>query len=141
MIYYHHTRSVMNSKSFILILKGATMMWFKIFPYGSNDSWKKSCHKFTVQFMVQKRKPKTIVILNNIQVKKKETQPKYINRFTKIVVEISIANNRLKGWIFGKGLRIVCMFCEKLGMKGDESRTDLLQEPNRTLTMKKNLLA
>lgn len=66
------------------------------------------------------------VVLSGIQQKKNGALREFTDRFTKIVVEVGGSNNSLRCWIFEKGLRLNCMFWEKLVMKGVGSMSDLL---------------
>lgn len=53
------------------ILKGVAKAWFKTLPGDSINLWEKLCDEFITQFTTRKRQPKTIVVLSDINSKKK----------------------------------------------------------------------
>lgn len=67
-----------------------------------------------------------IVILSEIEQNKKEILREYIDRFTKVLEEVRGTNNKFKCWIFKRGLRLDCMFHEKLDLEGSYSLENLL---------------
>lgn len=56
-----------------------------------------------------------MVVLRGITQGKKENMHGYIDRFTKVVLAIDGSYESLKCWIFERGLRLDCVFREKLG--------------------------
>lgn len=122
---YHHAISTMKWKLFVMNLKVATMTWFKTIPNCSINSWKNLCDEFIIQFITRKWSPKIITILNRIYQKKKEILWEYIDKFIKVVIEVGGSNERLKCWIFEKGLRKKCMLHENLGLGADGIMNEL----------------
>lgn len=57
-----------------------------------------------------KWKTTNMALLSRVTQRKKETIPKYIDRFTKVAVVIGGSDDGLKCWMFKKGLRPDCMF-------------------------------
>lgn len=57
-----------------------------------------------------KWKTTNMTLLSRVTQRKKETIREYIDRFTKVAVVIGGSDDRLKCWMFKKGLRPDCMF-------------------------------
>ncbi|MCH88341.1 hypothetical protein A2U01_0009225, partial [Trifolium medium] len=89
---------------FVLTLKGPAMTWFKGLEDDSIDSWRELCRAFSSHFTARKRQPKTMVSLSNIIQGKEESLRDYIERFTREAIEIKGAHDKLKCYIFEKGL-------------------------------------
>lgn len=80
------------------------MIWFNYLIDGSVVSQKELCDSFAAHFNTQKWKLVTKVIFSSIMEKKKETMREFINRFTKVIVEVIGTYDKLKCWIFKKGI-------------------------------------
>ncbi|MCI10244.1 hypothetical protein A2U01_0031336 [Trifolium medium] len=84
------------------------------------------CEQFSSHFTARKHQPKTIASLGGIVQGREETLRDYIERFTMEVVEVKGADDKLKCFIFEKGLRAAVMFKENPGLKEPQSMSDLL---------------
>ncbi|GAU22979.1 hypothetical protein TSUD_98060 [Trifolium subterraneum] len=96
---YHTARGAVKSKLFLLTLKGFAKTWFKKLPKGSIDSWRRLCEVFTSHFATRKRQPKTVASLSAIVQDKKETLREYVEPFTREVVDVKGADDKLKCYI------------------------------------------
>ncbi|GAU22978.1 hypothetical protein TSUD_98070 [Trifolium subterraneum] len=94
-----HRRRQDTSKLFLLTLKGFAKTWFKKLPKGSIDSWRRLCEVFTSHFATRKRQPKTVASLSAIVQDKKETLREYVEPFTREVVDVKGADDKLKCYI------------------------------------------
>ncbi|MCI02730.1 hypothetical protein A2U01_0023764 [Trifolium medium] len=123
---YHGGRGGVRCKLFVQTLKGSAMTWLKSLPDKSVRSWTYLYTQFFSHLITCKLQPKTVASLGGIVQGKDETLRDYIERFTREAVKVKGADEKLKCFIFKKGLRAGVMFKQKLGLKEPKNMSELL---------------
>jgi hypothetical protein len=116
------------------------MTWFKGLEDNSIDIWGELHRAFSSHFTACKRQPKTVASLSNIIQGKEETLRDCIERFTREDIEVKVTNDKLKCYIFEKGLRSDTKFKEKLGHKEPRDMQDMLSRAQNYTNHEENML-
>lgn len=87
-IKYNNTNNASKFKLSTLTLMRPTRLWFNGIADSWIESWTKFYNWFTANFTTQKRQQVTIVALRSIMQGAKESMWSYIDRFSKVAVEV-----------------------------------------------------